>query len=95
MRLTRILVQSFPRYGCVGLLPEADSSSNSGALGNLSVETLEKGLLTPKSNVLQLWELFYLRSSPVGRIPTATVPRKRGTWSSGAGHSYLTKAGSH
>ncbi|GAB4833149.1 hypothetical protein Ancab_031394 [Ancistrocladus abbreviatus] len=38
-------------YGCVGLLPEADAFGNSGALGNLSVETLERGLLTPKSNV--------------------------------------------
>ncbi|KAL2899864.1 putative serine/threonine-protein kinase PIX7 [Bienertia sinuspersici] len=38
-------------YGCVGLLPEADLSNSSSALGNLSVETVERGLLTPKSNV--------------------------------------------
>lgn len=38
-------------YGCVGLLPETDLSDTSSALGNLSVETVEKGLLTPKSNV--------------------------------------------
>ncbi|XP_021766733.1 probable serine/threonine-protein kinase PBL1 [Chenopodium quinoa] len=38
-------------YGCVGLLPETDISNTSSALGNLSVETVEKGLLTPKSNV--------------------------------------------
>ncbi|XP_010683512.2 probable serine/threonine-protein kinase PBL11 [Beta vulgaris subsp. vulgaris] len=38
-------------YGCIGLLPEADLSNASPALGNLSVETMEKGILTPKSNV--------------------------------------------
>ncbi|CAO2823937.1 unnamed protein product [Amaranthus hypochondriacus] len=38
-------------YGCVGLLPETDLSNTSSALGNLSVETVERGLLTPKSNV--------------------------------------------
>ncbi|XP_044510429.1 probable serine/threonine-protein kinase PBL1 [Mangifera indica] len=38
-------------YGCVGHVPEADISSNSIAAANLSVETLERGLLTPKSNV--------------------------------------------
>lgn len=38
-------------YGCVGLLPEADLSNTSPAIGNLSVETVERGILTPKSNV--------------------------------------------
>ncbi|KAJ8753918.1 hypothetical protein K2173_000172 [Erythroxylum novogranatense] len=38
-------------YGCVGHIPETDLSSTSVAVGNLSVETLERGLLTPKSNV--------------------------------------------
>ncbi|XP_057534352.1 probable serine/threonine-protein kinase PBL18 [Amaranthus tricolor] len=38
-------------YGCVGLIPETDLSDTSPALGNLSVETVERGLLTPKSNV--------------------------------------------
>ncbi|CAN1303314.1 Serine/threonine-protein kinase PBL34 [Linum perenne] len=42
-------------YGCVGQLPDTEIPSSSvkliQAVGNLSVETLEKGLLTPKSNV--------------------------------------------
>ncbi|GAB2300776.1 hypothetical protein Dimus_034812 [Dionaea muscipula] len=38
-------------YGCVGFLSEADWSNGSGGMGNLSVETVERGLLTPKSNV--------------------------------------------
>ncbi|GLU17852.1 hypothetical protein SLE2022_342030 [Rubroshorea leprosula] len=38
-------------YGCVGHIPETDLSTNSVAAANLSVETLERGLLTPKSNV--------------------------------------------
>ncbi|KAI4353544.1 hypothetical protein L6164_002486 [Bauhinia variegata] len=38
-------------YGCVGHIPDAEISTNSVAVANLSMETLEKGLLTPKSNV--------------------------------------------
>ncbi|XVF29708.1 hypothetical protein REPUB_Repub15cG0145600 [Reevesia pubescens] len=39
-------------YGCVGHIPETEEiSANSVAVANLSVETLEKGTLTPKSNV--------------------------------------------
>ncbi|KAL6132946.1 hypothetical protein ACLB2K_065183 [Fragaria x ananassa] len=38
-------------YGCVGHIPEAEISTNSVAVANLSVETLERGMLTPKSNV--------------------------------------------
>ncbi|XP_010253087.1 PREDICTED: probable serine/threonine-protein kinase NAK [Nelumbo nucifera] len=38
-------------YGCVSHNPEAEISNSSTALANLSVETLERGLLTPKSNV--------------------------------------------
>ncbi|KZV30061.1 putative receptor-like protein kinase [Dorcoceras hygrometricum] len=38
-------------YGCLGHIPETDISSSSVAMANLSMETLEKGLLTPKSNV--------------------------------------------
>ncbi|KAI3474777.1 hypothetical protein Pfo_030003 [Paulownia fortunei] len=38
-------------YGCISHIPEADISSSSVAVANLSVETLERGLLTPKSNV--------------------------------------------
>ncbi|CAA0830591.1 Protein kinase superfamily protein [Striga hermonthica] len=38
-------------YGCINHIPEADVSSSSVAVANLSVETLERGLLTPKSNV--------------------------------------------
>lgn len=38
-------------YGCISHIPETDISSGSVALANLSAETLERGLLTPKSNV--------------------------------------------
>ncbi|XP_027335483.1 probable serine/threonine-protein kinase PBL18 [Abrus precatorius] len=38
-------------YGCAGHVPEEEISSNSSAVGNLSMETLERGILTPKSNV--------------------------------------------
>lgn len=38
-------------YGCISHIPETDISNSSVAMGNLSVETLERGLLTPKSNV--------------------------------------------
>ncbi|KAF3447957.1 hypothetical protein FNV43_RR08664 [Rhamnella rubrinervis] len=38
-------------YGCVGHIPEAEISNSSVAVANLSMETLERGLLTPKSNV--------------------------------------------
>ncbi|KAL3615794.1 hypothetical protein CASFOL_040088 [Castilleja foliolosa] len=38
-------------YGCISHIPEADISSSSVAVANLSVETLDRGLLTPKSNV--------------------------------------------
>lgn len=38
-------------YGCISHIPETDISSSSAAMATLSVETLERGLLTPKSNV--------------------------------------------
>ncbi|XP_022157306.1 probable serine/threonine-protein kinase PBL18 isoform X2 [Momordica charantia] len=38
-------------YGCVGHIPESEISNNSVVGASLSVETLERGLLTPKSNV--------------------------------------------
>ncbi|KAE9618213.1 hypothetical protein Lal_00041815 [Lupinus albus] len=38
-------------YGCAGHIPNEEISSSSSAVGNLSIETLEKGMLTPKSNV--------------------------------------------
>ncbi|KAF8397037.1 hypothetical protein HHK36_018675 [Tetracentron sinense] len=38
-------------YGCVSHNPETEMSNSSVALANVSVETLERGLLTPKSNV--------------------------------------------
>jgi hypothetical protein len=38
-------------YGCVGHIPESEMSNGSVAVASLSVETLEKGMLTPKSNV--------------------------------------------
>jgi serine/threonine protein kinase len=38
-------------YGCVGFNTEEERSNASAAAANLSVETLEQGVLTPKSNV--------------------------------------------
>ncbi|PSS32750.1 Receptor-like protein kinase [Actinidia chinensis var. chinensis] len=38
-------------YGCITHIPETEICNSSVALANLSVETLERGLLTPKSNV--------------------------------------------
>ncbi|KAG0473578.1 hypothetical protein HPP92_015435 [Vanilla planifolia] len=38
-------------YGCMSYNAEADFANNSKVTASLSVETLEKGLLTPKSNV--------------------------------------------
>lgn len=38
-------------YGCVSYNPEVEILNTSSATANLSVETLERGLLTPKSNV--------------------------------------------
>ncbi|KAJ4832570.1 hypothetical protein Tsubulata_000144 [Turnera subulata] len=38
-------------YGCVGHIDESEITNSTAAVANLSVETLERGLLTPKSNV--------------------------------------------
>ncbi|XP_049407208.1 probable serine/threonine-protein kinase PBL11 [Solanum stenotomum] len=38
-------------YGCITHIQETDISCSSAALANLSEETLERGLVTPKSNV--------------------------------------------
>ncbi|KAI4302639.1 hypothetical protein MLD38_038360 [Melastoma candidum] len=38
-------------YGCIGHIPEAETSNGSVPTENLCIETLERGLLTPKSNV--------------------------------------------
>ncbi|KAJ7950112.1 Receptor-like protein kinase [Quillaja saponaria] len=60
-------------YGCVGHIPETEISSNSVAGANLSVETLERGRLTPKSNVwsfgIVLLELLTGRKNLDSRHP--------------------------
>ncbi|EOA30248.1 hypothetical protein CARUB_v10013369mg [Capsella rubella] len=59
-------------YGCAGNVPETETS-NSSALANLSVETLERGLLTPKSNVwsygIVLLEMLTGRKNMDGAYP--------------------------
>ncbi|XP_065852896.1 probable serine/threonine-protein kinase PBL1 [Euphorbia lathyris] len=60
-------------YGCVGHIPEAEISTSSVAVANLSVETRERGLLTPKSNVwsfgIVLLELLTGRKNLDNRHP--------------------------
>lgn len=59
-------------YGCVSHVPESETS-NSSALANLSVETIERGLLTPKSNVwsygIVLLEMLTGRKNMDGSYP--------------------------
>lgn len=60
-------------YGCVGGHGPETETSNSSALANLSVETIERGLLTPKSNVwsygIVLLEMLTGRKNMDGSYP--------------------------